>query len=35
MNNAHVWSQLEKRNGDNVEIMPEGTDWLNMDWIIK
>ena len=35
MNNAHVWSKLEKLHGDKVEMMPEDTDWMNMDWIIK
>jgi hypothetical protein len=35
MNNAHVWSTLEKNHGDKVEMMPEDTDWLNMDWILK
>lgn len=35
MNNAHIWSQLQEIHGDKVELMPEDTDWLNMDWIIK
>lgn len=35
MNNAHIWSQLQKLHGDLVELMPDGTDWLAMDWIIK
>jgi len=35
MNNAHIWIQLKDRHGDLVELMPEDTDWLNMDWIIK
>ena len=35
MNNVGVWNELEKKNGDKVELMPEETDWLNMDWIIK
>jgi hypothetical protein len=35
MNNAHVWSTLQERHGDNVELMPEETDWMSMDWIIK
>jgi hypothetical protein len=35
MNNAHVWDQLENLHGDKVELMPEDTDWLNMDWIIN
>jgi hypothetical protein len=35
MNNAHIWSQLEEKYGDKVELMPEDTDWLNTDWILK
>jgi len=35
MNNAHVWAALEHRYGDKVELMPEDTDFMNMDWIIK
>jgi len=35
MNNAHVWSKLEELHGDKVEMMPEDTDWVSMDWIIK
>lgn len=34
-NNAHIWVALKEVHGDNVELMPEDTDWLNMDWIIK
>lgn len=34
-NNAYIWSQLQERYGDKVELMPEETDWMNMDWIIK
>lgn len=34
MNNAYIWSKLQEIHGDNVEMMPEDTDWLNMDWII-
>jgi hypothetical protein len=34
-NNAHVWTQLQELHGDKVELMPEDTDWMNMDWIIK
>ena len=34
-NNAHTWVALKEVHGDNVELMPEDTDWLNMDWIIK
>lgn len=34
MNTAGVWGQLEKLHGDKVELMPEETDWMNVDWII-
>jgi hypothetical protein len=34
MNNAHVWDDLSNRYGDMVEMLPEDTDWNNMDWII-
>ncbi len=34
-NNAHIWSALQEKHGDKVELMPEDTDWVNMDWIIK
>ena len=35
MNNAHIWARLQTIHGDKVEMMPEETDWLDMDWIIK
>ena len=35
MNNAHIWTRLQTIHGDKVEMMPETTDWSNMDWIIK
>ena len=35
MNNAHIWTRLQTLHGDKVEMMPEDTDWPNMDWIIK
>lgn len=35
MNNAHIWTKLQEMHGDKVELMPEDTDWLNVDWIIK
>jgi len=34
MNNAGVWTQLQEKHGDKVEMMDEDTDWMNMDWII-
>jgi len=35
MNNAHIWAQLQELHGDKVEMMPEDTDWMSMDWIIS
>ena len=35
MNNAHIWTRLQTIHGDKVEMMPETTDWLTHDWIIK
>lgn len=35
MNNAHIWSKLQEMYGDKVELVPEDTDWRNMDWILK
>jgi len=35
MNNSYIWDQLQERYGDKVEMMPEDTDWLSMDWILK
>jgi len=34
-NNAHIWIALKEGIGADVELMPEDTDWLSMDWIIK
>ena len=28
-------TKLQELHGDKVEMMPEDTDLLNMDWIIK
>ena len=33
-NNAYVWDDLVTRYGDKVEMLPEDTDWNNVDWII-
>lgn len=33
-NNAYVWDNLVTRHGDNVEMLPEDTDWNSVDWII-
>jgi hypothetical protein len=35
MNTAGTWARLQELYGDNVKLMPEDTDWMNMDWIIK
>jgi hypothetical protein len=35
MNNAYIWSALQERHGEKVELMPEETDWMSMDWIIS
>ena len=32
MNNIGFWNQLQERYGDKVEMMPEDTDWMNMEW---
>ena len=32
MNNAYVWHTLEQEWGDKVELMPEDTDWLTLEW---
>jgi hypothetical protein len=34
-NNAYIWNELQERYSEKVEMMPEDTDWLNTDWIIK
>lgn len=35
MNTAHIWARIQELHGDKVELMPEDTDWMSMDWIIK
>lgn len=35
MNNAHVWNALKEKHGHKVEMMPEETNWMKVDWIIK
>ena len=35
MNNVRIWDQLQRLHGDKVKMMPEDTDWMNLDWIIK
>lgn len=34
MNTVGVWDQLEKLHGDKIELMPEKTDWMSVDWIV-
>jgi hypothetical protein len=34
MNNVYVWNALVQKHDDKVELMPEETDWMNVDWII-
>ena len=34
-NNAYIWAQLQENHGDKVEMLPEDTNWLEQDWIIK
>jgi hypothetical protein len=33
MNNSYVWTALQEKHGDKVEIMDKDTDWMHMDWI--
>jgi hypothetical protein len=35
MNNAHIWAQLQELHGDKVELIPEDTDWMKVDWILS
>ena len=32
MNNAGVYNHWKEKHGDAIEMMPEDTDWMNMDW---
>lgn len=34
MNNAHIWNQLKELHGDLVYMMPEDTNWSDVDWIL-
>jgi hypothetical protein len=34
-NNAYIWGQLQEKYGDKVGLMPENTNWLDVDWLIK
>ena len=34
MNNSHIWSQLKDLHGNMVELMPEDSNWFDVDWII-
>lgn len=31
-NNAYVYADIKQRYGDKVDLMPEDTDWRNIDW---
>jgi len=35
MSTAGIWNQLQEKFGDKVQMMDEGTNWLEMDWIVK
>jgi hypothetical protein len=32
MNNAYAWEDLSNRYGDMVEMLPEDTDWMEIEW---
>ena len=32
MNNAGVYNQIKERFGDAVELMPEDTNWMEIEW---
>jgi hypothetical protein len=32
MNIAHVLAQLDELHGDKIEVLPEGTDYMNINW---
>ena len=34
INNAYVWNDLVALYGDMVQMMPEDTDWNNVNWSI-
>ena len=34
-NNSYIWNSLVERFGDSVELMPEESNWNEIDWIIK
>ena len=34
MNTIPIWQKIQEKYS-SVEMMPEETDWLNMDWIIN
>jgi hypothetical protein len=35
MTSAHVLDELLKKYPDNIELMPEDTNWMNMNWSEK
>lgn len=32
MNNAGVYNHWKEKFGDAIEMLPEDTDWMNMEW---
>ena len=35
MNNAYIWNRLKDLYVNRVEMMPEDTDWMTVDWILS
>tara|TARA_R110000822_G_scaffold48453_4_gene127608 strand:+ start:4013 stop:4345 length:333 start_codon:yes stop_codon:yes gene_type:complete len=35
MNNAYILEKLKVQHGDKVELIPEDTDWMKVDWILS
>lgn len=34
MNTCSIWCHFKDQHGDKVELMPENTNWSEVDWII-
>jgi len=34
-NNAYMWEELQRLNGDKLQLVLERKDWYNMDWRVK
>jgi hypothetical protein len=32
MNNAGIYNKLKEQFGDAIELMPEDTDWMSLDY---